>query len=114
MVMMRVMLKSMVIILFTGVLRSSSMMARAAADLNTGLNIAWGTRITISIAVRIMIIIFDITSNIIIIINIIIIVQRPTWLEAWLSEEAMEEDLTGDMSGLRLSSRLVMVIVYQL
>ena len=25
----------------TGVLRSSSMMARAAADLNTGLNIAW-------------------------------------------------------------------------
>ena len=81
MVVTRVMLKSMVIIIFTGVLRSSSMMARAAADLNTGLNIAWGTRITISIDVRIMIIIFDITSNIIIIIvmfNIIIIAQ-PGW-----------------------------------
>ena len=77
MVMMRVMLKSMVIIIFTGVLRSSSMMARAAADLNTGLNIAWGTRITISIAARI----FDITSNIIIIIAmfIIIIIAEPGW-----------------------------------
>ena len=76
---MRVMLKSMVIILFTGVLRSSSMMARAAADLNTGLNIAWGTRITISIDVRIMIIIFDITSNIIIIIAMFNINAQPGW-----------------------------------
>ena len=79
--MMRVMLKSMVIIISTGVFRSSSMMARAAADLNTGLNIAWGTRITISIDVRIMIIIFDITSNIIIIIDMfnIIIIAEPGW-----------------------------------
>ena len=32
--------------------------------------------------------------------------EKLTWLEAWLSLEAMDEDLTGDMSGLMLSSLL--------
>ena len=58
-------------IIWTGVLRSSSMMARAAADLKTGLSMAW----------------------------------LEAWLEAWLSLEAMDADLLGDISGLRLSPR---------
>ena len=57
-----VLMVEMKVLCLTGVLRSSSMMARAAADLNTGLNIAW----------RVIIIIIGITTIIIIIIIIII------------------------------------------